>query len=899
MEFALLQGADRPRIEAGAQDASSVIDQPSSGKVGKVEKKVPGFVDPPSECVLTIDRGCETGSTEALDASGEARYAGGSTCSCQRPARRCPVLFRSRLLSLFAMLLLVPVGLALALPKVRLDQYGDPLPEGAVARIGSNRLRHANMVIGLAFAPDGKSFATCGWDNLVRVWETRTGRQLRQFEGHKKAIYCNAISPDGKFLASAGQEETIRLWDYATGKRVREFSGVQPSVSRLAFSPDGKLLASGGEDKTVHLWDVATGKEVRRLEGHTQRLWGIHFSPDGKRLASGGTDGLVRLWDVTTGKEVGKLEGAGGEINAVRFSPDGKQVAAAGGNGVAVLWDAATRKQIRNFGAAGGTAWPVSFSPDGKTLALGTSGGSVSLWEIATGQKKLDLPRHSQGVPRVEFSPNGKVLVSVSHDHSIRMWDAAIGKELPISRRHNGAITSAALAPDGKLLATTGGDRVVRLWDTATGKGIDELTGHRGVVTEAAFSPDGRLILTAGQYEKPRLWDAATRKPVRDLEGAVGGVTALAISPDAGRAAVAQSRGNRVLLWDLMTGRQLDSLQTQGPVSFLTFAPSGRVLAAAGPQQIDLYDARSRRWVQQVRGPGGQLLAMAFSPDSRLIASAWSDGNVWLSETLTGRPRLRLETKAGIKGLTFAASGRLLLTAGDDRSIRVWDVSTGKSLQSIKGHTAAVTCLSLSANEVLVSGSADSTALVWDAHPWLKVPPTPPENLAEAELTALWKILEGEDGIKAHEAIRRLGASDRSAGFLAARLKPAVEVLGKGRVERLIAQLDNRRFATRERATRELERIAPLAEEALRKALADKPSPEARRRLEGILERVGRWAPTPDEVQAVRAIEALEHLGTTEARHLLEKMANGAPESCVSQDAKAALGRLPRQASGQ
>src|SRR5262244_1534646 len=73
--------------------------------------------------------------------------------------------------------------------KPALDQYGDPLPEGAVARVGTSRLRHGQMVIGIAYAPDGKTVATGGWDNLVRVWDVATGRQVRQFEGHKKPVY--------------------------------------------------------------------------------------------------------------------------------------------------------------------------------------------------------------------------------------------------------------------------------------------------------------------------------------------------------------------------------------------------------------------------------------------------------------------------------------------------------------------------------------------------------------------------------------------------------------------------------------------------------------------------------------------------------------------------------------
>src|SRR5205823_1684470 len=124
------------------------------------------------------------------------------------------------------------------------------------------------------------------------------------------------------------------------------------------------------------------------------------------------------------------------------------------------------------------------------------------------------------------------------------------------------------------------------------------------------------------------------------------------------------------------------------------------------------------------------------------------------------------------------------------------------------------------------------------------------------------------------------------------KVRPARSLLGPGRLARLIADLDARKFAVREQATRELERVAPLVEAPLRRALASNPSPEARRRLEAILEKAGGWVPTPEEVRGMRAAEVLERIGTEGARRLLEKLANGAEEVGVTQEAKAALRRL-------
>src|SRR3954452_20467264 len=148
------------------------------------------------------------------------------------------------------------LSLALALSIVaadgpRLDLHGDPLPPGAVARVGTTRLRHDRMVIGLAYSPDGKYIASAGWDNLVRLWDAKTGKEVRRFEGHKGPVYGVTFSPDGKRLVSNGQELTIRVWEVATGKLLRELSGHNSPHARFVFTPDGKHLISGGENKAA------------------------------------------------------------------------------------------------------------------------------------------------------------------------------------------------------------------------------------------------------------------------------------------------------------------------------------------------------------------------------------------------------------------------------------------------------------------------------------------------------------------------------------------------------------------------------------------------------------------------------------------------------------------------
>jgi hypothetical protein len=240
--------------------------------------------------------------------------------------------------------------------------------------------------------------------------------------------------------------------------------------------------------------------------------------------------------------------------------------------------------------------------------------------------------------------------------------------------------------------------------------------------------------------------------------------------------------------------------------------------------------------------------------------------------------------------VAWSPDGRWVATGGEDGAVRLWESAAGREVKRLDGHQGSVNTLAFAADSrTLVSGSIDTTVLVWDLTDLVGRAKRVPAELTAAEMAGLWDDLAGTDAARAYRAMVKLRYGRDSVSFLAARVRMASAPEAQ-RLADLLEQLKSERFEVRQKAAAEIDRISDQAEPALRKLLKAQPALEVRQRVEQVLARIAR--PAGDELRSLRIVELMEQLGDAPARRLLAMLAKGAPLARLTREAQQSLERL-------
>jgi WD40 repeat protein len=556
---------------------------------------------------------------------------------------------------------------------------------------------HAAAVTAVAISGDGRSIASGGMDESVKLWDVASGQALRTFSGDgllwPTAVALNA---DGSRLV-VSDTDSARVYDTASGARLARFASSGRSLllstdgryivgqSRISDRPqmlvvdstagnvvwtvpaavvlqafalgaDGRMLALvswKGASAEVEVWDLVAKARQSHVEA---RVWQSDFaqlgalSPDGKRLAFENETRDISILDCATGKLERTLRTGAVPMSgtaSLAFSLDGKTLTwAASGGGIAKVWAVDDGHEVASL-----TASAIGWRNDGSSMVLGHGdGGAPVLRDVASGTE-TPLSTGATDVNDVALADNGRAVVAAMQDGAARWWDLAMGQ---IVRTYQclggGAATAVSVSDARSLLALGCADGSASIWDVA-GREPRQVVltplPHEFAPVTVRFAPDGQRVVV-GRGDQVVVWDTGGGKELRRM-------AMPPVPPDpvsAGRRASGEQDPSEV--W----------------VRSLAIAPDGRTVAVGQHKALTLWNLATGEFVSRLAGSGGSLAAMFGMPNGAMPAGMPNP-----FEALAAGFR-----NTGAHSLAFSRDGHWLLSVGT-LGQQLWDLTTRQEVR--------------------------------------------------------------------------------------------------------------------------------------------------------------------------------------------------------------------------
>ncbi len=801
--------------------------------------------------------------------------------------------------------LLAILGLTLALIAPAQGQTSQPvsaatpeklLPKGALFRLGQLRFSHVHPIGTMVHSGDGKILAAATHRQLettIHVWNAATGAEIASWPGSRGPNSQLVFTDNDKTLLELVRPSNVVAWDPLTGKKKWSVS-TEGRCYNISASTDGRWMCTFIRNADSQLWDLKTRKVVKALP----KGWMPIISPDGKKavLIEDTKAPQLRLIDLASGKDLRPLEEMASKIIKASFSADSKRLVV-GSNKRIIAWNLETDDkpisitpdkriasvEITSDGkfAVAGNYWTItafdlsgedealpkisipvkavkmSIQPGSRTIII-DSGSSVRQIDIISRKKTLPDNMHGAPIRALAFGAGGNIIASGSDDSTVRVWDTRTGKQLSKLPDSENGVVAVAISADGKTLASGGADHKARLWDWRKGRLVHELTLDKSLITDMLFTADRRRLRIANNFGAITDLDLTDRKTTVIRKASTNNRQSRSIlSRPSGCMAMVVTR-NQALMWKekSTTDRELPTIARSWSIPAFVFDPRHYAVACQKGPALGVTEIAS----------GDKLLTLTISSSSRVGQRV-------------------------VTAIAYSPDGRVLATSTYEGAIKIIDAVTGKTLHRFMGHKANVRALEFTKDgRLLASGSDDNTIVLWSMKA-VTIPPAGGEG--EDTFAKLWERLISKDASTANVAMWTLiERKDEAVKFLAQQLKPEKAIEDKQIID-LIAELDSRKYAARQRAQVKLDKAGALAEKQLKAALGNTVSGEVRLRITALLDKLKPTALLTEEtLRCSRSVCVLETIATPAARKLLENLSGGAPLGTLTHMAKDTLRRM-------
>lgn len=562
-------------------------------------------------------------------------------------------------------------------------------------------------------------------EGLIRLGDMYAARgdvtqALEQFQ----AGYRTLAPLGGSWRAEVGIFDMMRQSPPA----LAEWSVPLGGATDVVLQPDGQTAVFTSGDGTIRWVDLVTGTEIRRLTGHDAMATSIASA--GNRILTGGADGRMCLWS-SDGAAIRAVQAGEGWVRHVALSADGRLGLASVGGSVVLLDDAAETLVLYDL-LEGRELWRqpvgdevsrIAISPDGRMIL--SAGTRLAVRQASDGELIATYSGHTGSITAARFSPDSLRILTAGTDRSLRIGDVQSPGSDSLLAQLPQPVVWADFVPGKEAVVAVTDDQAAHQIDLVSGEVMRFVGSAGGGAHTAAISQDGSLLVALSLADELTVWDLNKTPETRLLEPAGAAVRSLGMLAD--MPVAIGLAGDRLIAWDLMTGRRLAMEALSRRADTMALAANGRALAIADDRQVMRYDLVGGQWSAVGEAFAAPVTVLGLSPNAQVIAAGLNDGRLVVHDLHSGvrKELLSADSRHLVRCVAFSPDSGRLAAGGADRAVRIWDLGTGALIAHHATHEDGVNCIAVSGDgKWMASGSGnlpwpgrrnDYSVRVWDA----------------------------------------------------------------------------------------------------------------------------------------------------------------------------------------